>query len=146
MSNVLRNKSKKRNAPPVRKDEFDIVTRNIGQKLHQIQQAVAQNFQLSKFAASNIAYFVQFLIKKGVVSEEEFSVFTKEQHEKSLVAEEIRGNKEWSREEKIAKAKEKDIPEEWVVEPEAEEKPETKTVVVKPSKANKKDKTKDNGK
>jgi hypothetical protein len=62
--------------------------------------------------------FVDYLIKKDLIKEKDYKEYLEEVNTKMKLAEEIAKDESLSREEKIKKAKEKDIPEEWVVEKE----------------------------
>ncbi len=129
MSNKLRRTSKGDKAPSVRRNEFHDAIRSIDQKIYQIHTALVENIYITRYASSSITNFIKFLTDKGIVVEEEYKAFVEEQNKKNTLADEIRADENLSREEKIVKAKENDIPEEWVVDPEqpaqAEETAET---------------------
>ena len=127
MSNKLRRTGKGDKAPAVRRNEFNNTVRQLEQKIYQLHMGLVETSYMVRSTSASIYNFVEFLTKKGVVVKEEYEQFLEEQKQKSNLAEEIRKDGALSREEKIAKAKENDIPESWVVEPEApaedEEKP-----------------------
>ena len=118
MSNKLRRTSKGDKAPAIRRTEFNDAVRGMEQKIYQIHSALVENIYMTRYASSSITNFIKFLTDKGIIVEEEYKAFVEEQTKKGKLADEIRADESLNKEEKIAKAKENDIPEEWVVDPE----------------------------
>jgi len=126
MSNPLRRTRKGDKAPAVRKDEFGEVTKHI-QQLH---YALVNNIYDVRHTNSRIYHLLRFLIKKGIISEPEYTQFLQEEKQKMDLAQTISKDESLSREQKMAKARENDIPEDWVVEPEAPKEAEAPESVV----------------
>ncbi|MFQ5645405.1 MAG: hypothetical protein ACE5GM_00600 [bacterium] len=122
MSNKLRRKGDK--SPSVRVTEFNNRLREVDQKFYQLYMLLQEADQSAKFASSQVYDFMQFCFQKGLVVEEEYKDFVKEQNEKRKTAGEIAKDGQLSDEEKIKKAEEKGIPSEWVVTPKPEDQAE----------------------
>ncbi len=125
MSNQLRRTSKGDKAPSVRRNEFNNTIRELEQKIYQLHMALLETNYIARSTSAGVFNLVEFLTKKGIVVEKEYKEFLEEQKKKSQLAEEIRKDEGLNREEKIAKAKKNKIPEDWVVDPEPEEAPQT---------------------
>jgi hypothetical protein len=87
------------------------------QKIGQLQTLVINSMLTARNASVNLSNLINFLIERGVVSEREYELFIGEIKRKSELAQEIMRDESLSQEEKIAKAKENGIPEEWVKQP-----------------------------
>lgn len=116
MSNKLSRARKGDRKPAIRQDEFFRSIREMDDKLQRVHY-------MSLYHLRNIEnrfnLFVDYLIKKDLIKENDYKEYLEEINEKMKLADEIAKDESLSREEKIEKAKEKDIPEEWVVEKEA---------------------------
>ena len=124
MSNKLRRTGKGDKAPSVRRNEFNNTIRQLEQKIYQLHMAILEVNYVARAASAGVYNIVEFLTKKGIIAEPEYKQFLEEQQKKSQMAEEIRKDESLSREEKIAKAKENDIPEEWVVDAQQQQPPQ----------------------
>lgn len=115
MSNRLSRARKGDKKPVIRQDEFFKSIREMDDKLQRVHY-------LSLYHLRNIEnrfnLFVDYLIKKDLIKEKDYKEYLEEVNTKMKLAEDIAKDESLSREEKIKKAKEKDIPEEWVVEKE----------------------------
>lgn len=118
MSNKLRRTSKGDKAPAIRRNEFNDVIRHLEQKIYQLHVAIVETNYAARSASVGLYNFVEFLAKKDIIVKDEYKEFVEEQNKKSQLADEIRKDESLDQEQKIAKAKENDIPEDWVVEPE----------------------------
>jgi hypothetical protein len=125
MSNKLRKTRKGDRHPVVRKDELNMRLAQMEQKLEQLQAVLINTMYTARYASANLNNFISFLIEQKVFTEKDYNAFLEEIKRKSELAQEIVQDKSLTLEQKIAKAKENNIPEEWVKPPEekAEETP-----------------------
>jgi hypothetical protein len=100
-----------------RKDRLNQRINQLEQQLQQLQTVLVNTMYTARFASANLSNFVSFLVERGVFTERDYELFLEEIKRKSELAQEIIKDESLTQEEKIAKAREKDIPEEWVKEP-----------------------------
>ncbi len=117
MSNQLR-KTRKGDRPG--KDKLNQRLNNMEQHMQQMQNVLVNTMYSARYATANHNNFVNFLIEKKIITEADYNAYLQEIKRKSDLAQEIMKDDSLSPEEKIVKAKENDIPEEWVKESAAE--------------------------
>ena len=120
MSNPLRKTRKGDKSPAVRWDEFA----KTEQSIQRMNYALINTIYDVRHINTRLYHLLRFLLKKGIIAEEEYNQFLQEEKRKMELAQEIAKDESLSREQKIAKAKENDLPEDWVVEPEPQPQPE----------------------
>jgi len=108
MSNKTRKPKPK--SPPARISDVS----KCYQQLFGVNQGVVQNSNQINILYREVYDWQQYVFKQGIVKEEEFREFQKSQDEKRKIAAEINKDKELSKEQRIEKAKEANIPESWV--------------------------------
>lgn len=113
MSNKKLNKKPKAKTPPLKMQDLMGLHQNILILDQNIKQNINTIFQNSK----EIHDFKQFCFKNDIACEEAYKEFQEEQEKKRERAREIRNDEDLSREDKIGKAEEEEIPESWVVDP-----------------------------
>lgn len=121
MSNRLSRARKGDKKPAIRQDEFISSMRALENKIQQLQYMIMENSYATKNIQSKFTFFIEYLTKKDVINEQDYKDYLKDLDEKMKLADEISKDESLSREDKISKAKEKDIPEDWVVTSEKKE-------------------------
>ena len=121
MSNPLRKSRKGDKSPAVRWDEFAKTEQNI----QRLNYALVDTIYNVRHINTRLYHLLRFLLKKGIIAEEEYNQFLQEEKRKLELAQEIAKDESLTREQKIAKAKDNDILEDWVVEPEPQPQPAT---------------------
>jgi intergrase/recombinase len=106
------------------------------EKVQRLQYMLVENIYHNRNIETRFNFFVQYLTKKGIIDEKDYKEYLDDINKKMKLADEITKDESLSPEEKIAKAKQNDIPEEWVIEqkqaPEGAEVPATDEAEQKP--------------
>ncbi len=113
MSNRLSRARKGDKRPAVRQDEFANSIRSMNDKLQQMHY---MSLYQMRNMETRFNFFVEYLTKKGIIEEQDYKDYLEDVDKKMKLAGEISKDESLSEEQRIAKAKENDIPEEWVIE------------------------------
>lgn len=116
MSNRLSRARKGDKRPAVRQDEFVKSIRAMDEKVQRLQYMLMENIYHNRNIETKFNFFVQYLTKKGIIDDKDYKEYLDDINKKMKLAEEITKDESLGPEEKIAKAKQNDIPEEWVIE------------------------------
>jgi len=114
MSSPFRKAGKVKSSPIKREDVIKDLQR-IHNKLTELQIGLMQVNNFSNETISGLYCLLKFLGKKNIIDDNEYKEFLKEQNDKAKIIAEINNNKELTYEQKIEKAKENNIEEEFII-------------------------------